>query len=186
LNDAATMPSRIISERAFEFARRTVKLCERLWKRGYAACKIADQLFDSGTSIGANASESQGGQTKPDFLAKLAIARKESWETVYWLQLAISSEVVTKDEVAWELDEAQQLKAMITQAIKTGQSSDWRVVHEPSSMNHMPSAISHGAFQLARVASVFLPEPASPSTCYSAPVVRARRTSRMRPGRAAA
>ena len=32
----------------------------------------------------------------------------------------------TKEEVAWELDEAQQLKAMITAAIKTGQSSSWR------------------------------------------------------------
>jgi len=120
------MPSRIISERSFEFARRTIKLCERLWKRGPAPCKVADQLFDSGTSIGANAAESRGGQTKPDFLAELAIARKESWETIFWLQLAVSSELVTKDEIAWELDEAQQLRAMITQTIKTGQSSSWR------------------------------------------------------------
>jgi four helix bundle protein len=83
-------------------------------------------LFDSGTSIGANVAESQGGQTKPDFVAKMAIARKESWETIYWLKLAIATSVTTKDEVAWELDEAQQLKAMITTAIKTGQSSNWR------------------------------------------------------------
>jgi four helix bundle protein len=120
------MASPIISERAFEFARRIVTLCDRLWNRGHAARKLADQLFDSGTSIGANAAESRGGQTKPDFLAKLAIARKESWETIFWLQLAVASEIVTKDEVAWELDEAQQLKAMITQAIKTGQRSAWR------------------------------------------------------------
>jgi four helix bundle protein len=120
------MPSRIISERAFEFAVRIVRLCEALWKRGNAARKIADQLFDSGTSIGANASEAAGGQTKPDFLAKLAVSRKESWETIYWLRLALASSVVSEDEVAWELDEAQQLKAMITQAIKTGQSSNWR------------------------------------------------------------
>jgi four helix bundle protein len=118
--------SRIISERAFRFACRTVKLCESLWKGGPAARKIADQLFDSGTSIGANSCESQGGQTKPDFVAKLAIARKESWESIFWLKLAIASSIVTKEQVAWELDEAQQLKAMITQAVKTGQSSDWR------------------------------------------------------------
>jgi hypothetical protein len=53
-------------------------------------------------------------------------ARKESWETIYWLKLAIATSITTKDEVAWELDEAQQLKAMITAAIKTGQSSNWR------------------------------------------------------------
>jgi four helix bundle protein len=121
-----SMESRIISERAFRFACRTVKLCERLWAQGPAARKIADQLFKSGTSIGANTAESQGGQTKPDFVTKLAIARKESWETIYWLKLAIATSVATKDEVAWELDEAQELRAMITAAVKTGQSSNWR------------------------------------------------------------
>jgi four helix bundle protein len=127
------MESRIIAERSFGFAVRIVKLCERWLDRGWTARKIADQLFDSGTSIGANAAESQGGQTKPDFLAKLAIARKESWETVYWLNLAVATSITPKDEVAWELDEAQQLKAMITAAVKTGQSSSWRGApdHQP-------------------------------------------------------
>jgi four helix bundle protein len=124
------MESRNIAERTFRFACRTVKLCERLWEKGWAARKIADQLFDSGTSMGANVAESQGGQTKPDFIAKMAIARKESWETLYWLRLAVARSIATKDEVAWELDEAQQLKAMITAAIKTGQSSSWRGGHD--------------------------------------------------------
>jgi four helix bundle protein len=120
------MESRIIAERTFRFACRIVKLCESLWTKGPAARKIADQLFDSGTSIGANSAESQGGQTKPDFIAKLSVARKESWESIYWLKVAVATSVATKAEVAWELDEAQQLKAMITQAIKTAQSSPWR------------------------------------------------------------
>ena len=111
------MASRIISERSFDFACRIVKLRESLWARGPAARKIADQLFDSGTSIGANAAEAEGGQTKPDFLARLSVSRKESWETIYGLRLAIATSITTKDAVAWELDEAQQLKAMITQAI---------------------------------------------------------------------
>ena len=120
------MSSRIISERAFAFACRIVKLCERLWQDGPAARKIANQLFDSGTSIGANAEEAEGGQTKADFLSKLAISRKESRETLYWLRIAIRTSIVSKDEVAWELDEAEQLKRMITSAIKTGQSSGSR------------------------------------------------------------
>ncbi len=37
-----------------------------------------------------------------------------------------ATSITTKEEVAWELDEAQQLKAMLTAAIKTGQSSGWR------------------------------------------------------------
>lgn len=120
------MPSRIIAERAFEFACRIVPVCDRLWRRGFAGRKIADQLFDCGTSIGANAEEAEGGQTKPDFIAKLAIARKESRETIYWLRLAIRNSVATAQELAWELDEARQIKAMVIQAIKTAQQSDWR------------------------------------------------------------
>ena len=78
-------------------------------------------IVREGTSIGANAYEAQGGQTKPDFRAKLAISRKESWETIFWLQLGIASGVFSKDEVAWELDEAQQLRAMITAAVRTAE-----------------------------------------------------------------
>ena len=120
------MASRIISERAFVFACRVVPLCKKLWARGPAARKIADQLFDAGTSIGANTEEAEGAQTKPDFIAKRARSRKESRESVYWLRLAIATAVATKEEVAWELDEASQLRAMITQAIRTAQSSSWR------------------------------------------------------------
>ena len=39
---------------------------------------IASELAKCGTSIGANAEEAQDGQTKPDFIAKLAVSRKES------------------------------------------------------------------------------------------------------------
>jgi hypothetical protein len=41
-------------------------------------------------------------------------------------QIANATSIATKEAVAWELDEAQQLKAVITQAIKTAQSSPWR------------------------------------------------------------
>ena len=71
-----------------------LKLFERLWSQGPAARKVAGQLFKCGTSIGANTAESQGGQTKPDFVAKPVIARKESWETIYWLKLAIAGTVL--------------------------------------------------------------------------------------------
>src|SRR5215831_13579610 len=116
------MTSPMIQERAFHFSVRIIKLCESLWARGRAAAKLADQLFDSGTSIGANSEEAEGGQSKPDFTAKLAISRKESYETVYWLRLAIASGMVTAEEVAWELEEAKQLRAMTTQAVRTAQS----------------------------------------------------------------
>lgn len=79
-----------------------------------------------GTSIGANAEEAQDAQTKPDFIAKMAISRKESRETLYWLRLAVRAEVVAVGEIAWELHEAGELRAMIVSAIKSAQSSSSR------------------------------------------------------------
>jgi four helix bundle protein len=79
-----------------------------------------------GPSVGANAEEAQDGQTKPDFIAKLAISRKESRESHYWLRVAIRLKKVTTEEVAWELKEAGELRAMIVAAIKTAQASSSR------------------------------------------------------------
>jgi four helix bundle protein len=118
--------SRIISERAFEFACRIVKLCDRLYRGGPSARHIAYELLKSGTSIGANSEEAEGGQTKADFIAKLSVSRKEARESRFWLRLAIATSITSRQEVEWELSEANQLLAMIIAAIKTAQSSNSR------------------------------------------------------------
>lgn len=48
---------------------------------------MANQLFKSGTSIGANVKEAQGAENKADFKHKCKIAYKEAEETEYWLDL---------------------------------------------------------------------------------------------------
>jgi len=78
-----------------------------------------------GTSIGSNAEEAQEGQTKADFIAKLSISRKEAREASWWLRVAIKI-AAAPDEVRWELQEAQQLLAMIRSAILTARSSSRR------------------------------------------------------------
>jgi four helix bundle protein len=120
------MSESIICARAFEFGCRVMQLSEKLWDRGPAARRIASELMRCGPSVGANAEEAQDGQTKPDFIAKLAISRKESRESVYWLRVAIRLKKVSTEEVAWELKEAGELRAMIVAAIKTAQSSSSR------------------------------------------------------------
>lgn len=52
---------------------------------------MADQLFRSGTSIGANLREAQNAESKKDFLHKVKNAAKEADETAYWLELCKSS-----------------------------------------------------------------------------------------------
>ena len=79
-----------------------------------------------GTSVGANADESQEGQSKADFVAKLCISRKEARESGFWLQLAIATKLATTEEVAWELSESRELLRMIRAAILTAKRSEGR------------------------------------------------------------
>ena len=85
--------------------------------------------MDCGTSVGANAEEAEEGQSKPDFIAKLSISRKEARESSYWLRLAVKNDIVSAEEVKWELSEAKQLLAMIRSAILTARSSPDRGGH---------------------------------------------------------
>lgn len=52
----------------------------------------------SGTSIGANVTEAQRGQSKADFTAKMSIALKEAYETEYWLRLLYKTEYMNTTE----------------------------------------------------------------------------------------
>jgi four helix bundle protein len=123
---AMTQSSSIICDRAFEFASRMLKLCDRMYERGPSARHISNQVIRCGTSIGANAEEAQEGQTKADFIAKLSVSRKEARETTYWLRLAVKNEIVGPEEIKWELNEARQLLAMIRSAILTARKSESR------------------------------------------------------------
>ena len=69
----------------FQFALDVIVFTGKLEKdRKY---HLANQLFRSGTSIGACVREAQGSESKADFLHKCKIAYKEAEETKYWLEL---------------------------------------------------------------------------------------------------
>ena len=76
------MMTNAIKEKSFLFAVRIVNLCKYLQeeKREFILSK---QLLKSGTSVGANVTEAQQAQSRPDFISKLNIALKEACETGY-------------------------------------------------------------------------------------------------------
>jgi four helix bundle protein len=75
----------LIVELTFQFSLDLIEYTELLEsKRKY---NMSNQLFCSGTSIGANVRESQNAESKKDFIHKLKIAAKEAEETEYWLSL---------------------------------------------------------------------------------------------------
>ena len=91
------MKENICVEKSFEFAVRIVNLSKYLTsrKKEYVLSK---QLLRAGTSIGANISEAQRGQSKADFTAKMAIALKEAYETEYWLRLLYRTKYLQEKE----------------------------------------------------------------------------------------
>ena len=75
-------PENAVQTISYAFAVRIVKLYQYLTstKKEYVLSK---QILRSGTRIGANVEEAIGGQSKADFIHKLAIAFKEARETRY-------------------------------------------------------------------------------------------------------
>jgi len=79
----------------------------------------ARQLHRSGTSIGAHVEEALGGQSRKDFIAKLAIAAKEARETGYWLRLIRETQPHNIQGLTCLLTECDALKAMLNSIILT-------------------------------------------------------------------
>jgi four helix bundle protein len=80
----STKPNLIV-DLTFNFSIKIIDFTEDLESR--RKFNMANQLFRSGTSIGANVREAQGAESKDDFRHKCKIAYKEAEETEYWLSL---------------------------------------------------------------------------------------------------
>ena len=108
----------MVSEKAFSFAVRIVKLCQHMQnvKHEYILSK---QLIRSGTSIGANISEAQQGQSKADFVSKMSIALKETAETKYWLRLLQATDYLTEKEYLSINSDCVEIEKMLTSIIKS-------------------------------------------------------------------
>lgn len=66
--------------------------------------------------MGANVEEAQAGQSRADFTSKIAIALKESRETLYWLRLIAEAGIVEKrslDALSKEADELSKILGAI-------------------------------------------------------------------------
>ena len=107
-----------IKEKSFRFAIRIVKLCRYLQeeKKEYV---LSRQLLCSGTSIGANVSESQQAQSRADFLSKLNIALKEAAETEYWLRLLYETDYLTQTQFASIISDCDQVKSLLVSIVKS-------------------------------------------------------------------
>jgi four helix bundle protein len=87
----------IIVNLTFQFALDIIVFTEHLEQS--KKYNLANQLFRSGTSIGANVREAQRCESKADFIHKMKIAYKEAEETWYWLELCLQSKNYTDSKL---------------------------------------------------------------------------------------
>ena len=110
----------IILNKSFDFALLIVDLYKEL-----KDCKeyvISKQLLRCGTSIGANVEEAIAGQSRKDFISKIAIASKEARETKYWLRILKESKLINKDLQKY-LNEIEELIKILASIVKTSQEN---------------------------------------------------------------
>jgi four helix bundle protein len=87
----------LIADMTENFALRIIEMYRYLRKEKHEDV-MSLQIYRSGTSIGANISESKNAQSKPDFVNKLSIALKEAGETEFWLKLLYKSQTISEKE----------------------------------------------------------------------------------------
>lgn len=97
-----------LEERTLVFGRRIIRLCRALPKNTINR-NLIDQVIRSGTSLGANYREANETGTRRDFRYRIRICRKETKETIYWLNLITEANPNLKERIGPLLEETKEL-----------------------------------------------------------------------------
>ena len=108
-----------LADLSMDFAVELLKLCDNI--KGHYS--IVNQLERSATSIGANIREAKYAHSKPDFISKLQISLKEYYETEYWLELFVKSELLDRDTAKDIYNECGTIRKMLISSINTAKSN---------------------------------------------------------------
>jgi four helix bundle protein len=112
------MKESLIKDKSFQCAIRIVKMYTHL-KEEKKEYVLSKQVLRSGTSIGANVREALNGESKSDFIHKLAMAQKETDETLYWLELLKIGDFIDETSFNSMHNDGVQLLKMIKSIILT-------------------------------------------------------------------
>lgn len=110
------MKENIIQDKTLEFSIKLAKFYISLKDKKYY--EIASQLFRSWTSIWANVAEAQWAASKKDFINKMTIALKESYETLYRLRILKDWFAENVDEIKVDCESIVRILATIVKSSK--------------------------------------------------------------------
>ena len=112
-----------IEQKSYQFAIRIVEMYKHLSSERKEFV-LSKQVLRSGTSIGANVSEAQGGSSKRDFINKLNIAFKEAKETKYWLKLLYDTNYLDKEIYDPVYTDCEEILKILFSIIRTSKAND--------------------------------------------------------------
>ena len=107
-----------LTKKSYFFGVRIVKMVK------YIKCTpkeygMLNQVFRSGTAIGALVSEAAYAQSSADFINKLSVALKECNETLYWLNILKDTEYLNEKEYESMNTDCREVLALLISSIKT-------------------------------------------------------------------
>jgi len=113
-------PKYDLEERTVKFSENIIDFSKNIPK-DLIARPLINQLVRAGTSIGANYSEADEANSKKDFINKIALSKKETKETKYWLRLIAHTFPNLKLEARELWQEAQELNLILAAIIRSSQ-----------------------------------------------------------------
>ncbi len=111
-----------LEKRLKQFALRVLRLVKSLPKTEENRI-YGRQVIRSSSSMGANYAEALCAHTRPDFLHDINKCRKESKETVYWLELIYEANPTFQERMKDLLDESRQLFRIFMSSVKTAKNN---------------------------------------------------------------
>jgi len=109
------MSDNILVDLSIQFAVKIVNLTDEIQGKGI----LKNQILKSGTSIGANIHEANYAQSKADFVSKMQIALKECYESEYWIELFVKTNIISDEQYAELKNDCGKIRRILISTINT-------------------------------------------------------------------
>ena len=85
---------------------------------------LVNQIERSATSVGANIHEANYAQSKADFISKMQISLKETYETEYWLKLFLKAKFLDETTAKKLIDKCGTIRRLLIASINTAKKNN--------------------------------------------------------------
>ena len=110
-----------LHNKSYAFAKRIINMVKYI-DSPHKMISLTNQIFRSGTAIGALVREAEFAQSPSDFINKLHIALKDCNETIYWLNLLHDTNYIGDKEYESMATDSKELLALLISSIRTAKN----------------------------------------------------------------